>query len=285
MKTARRLTIPSAILRSLVMLQDGLNKMVDSNWRQSRCADDWALAITMETAELLDSYPWKWWKNLQAQVDTQNVKIELTDILHFSLSGAMQVGSDVTKMARTEDAETAGKQPARWCYFSRPRGAPPSAGTTAHSGGCAPSLPEPVCASECSVSDFMFFPLSEKSNAIASFRNVIQLANVHHFQLITEAVIAAAEDFNFNLVAYYVAKHTLNSIRQMKGYKDGTYVKTRSGVEDNVLLHECISSFTITDVTNEEGYREKWDDIMHRVFDAFGIPKEEQLNIGHWLKC
>lgn len=54
--------------------------------------------------------------------------------------------------------------------------------------------------------------------------------------------------------ATFMAKATLNEIRQMKGYKTGEYVKVRVGVEDNDRLHAVISAFinnegmTINDV-------------------------------------
>lgn len=46
---------------------------------------DWDTAIIVEISELIDSYPWKWWKNSE-EVDIQNAKIELVDIWHFVLS-------------------------------------------------------------------------------------------------------------------------------------------------------------------------------------------------------
>ncbi|ORC85278.1 putative dUTP diphosphatase [Trypanosoma theileri] len=259
-----RATLPPLILRSLAQLQDGLNTAVNVNWQQQRTPDDWALAIVMESAELMDSYPWKWWKNVKAQPDLQNVKIELTDIMHFSLSGEMQ-----TRLAAPLHQNMTGKPLQELCRFC----SPPETITT------ITTVPE---GSE--LNGILFFPLSETANAVASFRNIIQLANIWRFDLITEAVIAAAQDLGFNLVAYYVAKHTLNSIRQMSGYKDGTYVKVRDGVEDNVLLHECIASFSVEDVLNESTYLAAWDSIIHRVFDAFGTPKEAQYGVHRWLK-
>ncbi|KEG11241.1 putative dUTP diphosphatase [Trypanosoma grayi] len=263
MKRLRSVCLSPTILSSLAELQDGLNAMVDANWRQVRRPDDWALAITMESAELLDSYPWKWWKNVKAQPDLQNVKIELTDILHFSLSGEMQMRSSEARL-RNEVDNRSPKELCRLC--------------------CPPTAADAETATEGALQGVMFFPLTNTDNAVASFRNIIQLSNAHRFDLITEAIIKAAEDLGFNLVAYYVAKHTLNSIRQMKGYKDGTYVKVRGGVEDNELLHECIAPYSVEDVLSEGCYQETWEAIMHRVFDAFGTPKEKQLNISHWLK-
>lgn len=49
-------------------------------------AINWLRCSHMEIAELIDSYPWKHWKDLAADPDTQNAKVELTDVLHFLAS-------------------------------------------------------------------------------------------------------------------------------------------------------------------------------------------------------
>lgn len=270
MKRMRGDFVSSSILRSLAKLQNGLNEIVDPNWLQVRSLDDWALAITMESAELMDSYPWKWWKNIKSSVDIQNVKIELTDIFHFALSGDMQLHSE-----EKLQEDIVGKPLRSLCCFCYPPG---KRGTSMEK-----ETKEGIGAVD-NLLDIMFFPLTDTDNAVATFRNIIQLANAYRFDLVTEAIIAAARDLGFNLVAYYVAKHTLNNIRQMQGYKNGTYVKVRDGVEDNVLLHECVASFSMDEVLNEETYLDAWDSIMHRVFDAFGTPKAEQFGIDYWLK-
>lgn len=41
-------------------------------------------ALRMESAELVDSIPWKWWK--KQEPDWENVKVELVDMLHFWVS-------------------------------------------------------------------------------------------------------------------------------------------------------------------------------------------------------
>jgi dimeric dUTPase (all-alpha-NTP-PPase superfamily) len=82
---------------NLQMMKDMLQRQYDLNnftngqhWviRQTKSNKDtnFARAIYMECAELIDSYPWKHWKNTNDVVDTLNVKIEMIDILHFILS-------------------------------------------------------------------------------------------------------------------------------------------------------------------------------------------------------
>jgi dimeric dUTPase (all-alpha-NTP-PPase superfamily) len=48
-------------------------------------------AMQQETAELVDSVPWKWWAKYQ-KFDEQNARVELIDILHFVISIAQVLG-------------------------------------------------------------------------------------------------------------------------------------------------------------------------------------------------
>jgi len=43
-----------------------------------------------------------------------------------------------------------------------------------------------------------------------------------------------------DLYRTYVGKNVLNMFRQINGYKEGTYIKTWHGVEDNVALNELL---------------------------------------------
>lgn len=47
---------------------------------------NWLRCVHMEIAELIDSSPWKHWKDLSAKTDVENQKVEITDVLHFLLS-------------------------------------------------------------------------------------------------------------------------------------------------------------------------------------------------------
>jgi dUTP pyrophosphatase len=234
-KRARGVHIPATIIAALARMQDGLNKFIDVDWRTKRTADDWGLAVTMESTELLDSYPWKWWKNVNATPDFNNVRVELVDILHFALSGTMQT----TGLPKAE-------------------------------------APADVVTSIIS-------PLVDTKNAIVTFRSVIYLAKLHRFDLITEMVIAAADDLDFNMVGYYVAKHTLNYIRQLGGYKNGTYVKVTAGQEDNELLHACIAGTTVPQVLDEAHFTAEWSKVMASVYEAFAVAPKDRRTAESWL--
>ena len=52
---------------------------------------NYSRALSQETAELVDSVPWKWWAKYQT-LDLHNVKIEIVDMLHFLVSLALVAG-------------------------------------------------------------------------------------------------------------------------------------------------------------------------------------------------
>lgn len=248
MKHERISELPSAVSDALGKFQDGLNNLIDANWQKARSLDDWVLAITMESAELIDSYPWKWWKNINATPDIPNVKVEIVDLLHFALAGSIQSKNYPPKTEK---------------HFN---------------------LVSPQGNFDRSHQNFVFLPLTSTPNAVATMRNVIQLAEAYKFDRIIEGLFIAALDLGLNLVAFYVAKHTLNYIRQLRGYKAGTYVKVQSGVEDNALLHDCIKAVDVEDATNPDKFVEVWDNIIKKVYDAFNIPSEDRRTASFWLQ-
>lgn len=249
MKRSRIQDLPAVVRDSLGSFQDGLNELIDSSWQKTRSLDDWVLAITMESAELIDSYPWKWWKNINAAPDLQNVKVEIVDLLHFSLAGSIQ----------SKNYPPAVKD--------RPM-----------------HLVKPEQQYDTCFQDTIFLPLNKTPNAVATMRNIIQLAGVYKFDTITEGLFVAAADLGFDLVAFYIAKHTLNYIRQLNGYKAGSYVKVQKGVEDNVLLHDCIKSISPEDSVNPDKFIETWDVIISNVYNAFNVPQSDRKKASQWLK-
>ncbi|MCF6247288.1 MAG: dUTP diphosphatase [Desulfobacula sp.] len=51
---------------------------------------DWKRCTYLECAELIESYPWKHWKNIDAKPDYANIQIEAVDIWHFIMSQALE---------------------------------------------------------------------------------------------------------------------------------------------------------------------------------------------------
>lgn len=78
-------------------LQNELNRRigvdVSSMGEEERA--QWVLnytrALQQETAELIDSVPWKWWARYQ-KFDEQNARVEVVDLFHFLVSIAQVLG-------------------------------------------------------------------------------------------------------------------------------------------------------------------------------------------------
>ena len=69
-------------VETMLRLQDDMNTRIHPEWRAQGNA--WYRAIWVESAEMLDHYGWKWWK--QQTPDLEQVRLELVDIWHFGLS-------------------------------------------------------------------------------------------------------------------------------------------------------------------------------------------------------
>lgn len=63
--------------------------------------------------------------------------------------------------------------------------------------------------------------------------------DVYYVNEFLKAVNLTSEE----LSAIYMAKATLNEIRQNGGYKDGTYIKNYEGIEDNYRLRDIVEYF------------------------------------------
>jgi dimeric dUTPase (all-alpha-NTP-PPase superfamily) len=79
-------------IEEMYRLQDKLNCDTNgSEWARSGVtkegrAINWLRCIYMETVEAIDSLNWKHWKDIHAEDDVANLKVELVDIWHFMMS-------------------------------------------------------------------------------------------------------------------------------------------------------------------------------------------------------
>ena len=84
-------------LEEIFQMQDGLNRRIGVNLPPSTDEEKakWILnytrALQQETAELIDSVPWKWWAKYQ-KFDAQNARVEVVDLFHFLISLAQTLG-------------------------------------------------------------------------------------------------------------------------------------------------------------------------------------------------
>ncbi|MBI5486924.1 MAG: dUTP diphosphatase [Deltaproteobacteria bacterium] len=88
---------PTDMLAEIFDCQKALNKRigVDTDAMDEEQQVNWLLnysrALSQETAEMIDSVPWKWWAKYQ-KYDRANVQVEIVDMLHFLVSLAQVAG-------------------------------------------------------------------------------------------------------------------------------------------------------------------------------------------------
>lgn len=203
----------SQAINEMLSMQNALNEMTNgASWRSGQTqlgkVIDWRRCIVMESAELIDSYPWKHWKAVDAQTDIENVRVELVDIWHFLLSLALEnLDSDkvstILNKALTDSADTEFDL-ATLSVIEQVR---------------IHEIMMAIALQGVEVSDEYLAALAE------AFFNSCKVAGL-----------------NFDeLYQIYMAKNVLNKFRQDHGYKEGSYIKEWNGKEDNVVMFEIIS--------------------------------------------
>ena len=85
-------------IMELSEIQNKLNtELAGENWIDGVTAEgkdiDWDACIIVECAELIESFPYKHWKDINKQPDIENAKMELVDILHFILSKTIKLNN------------------------------------------------------------------------------------------------------------------------------------------------------------------------------------------------
>ena len=106
-------------LEEIFQMQDALNKRIGVNLppptdeEKAKWILNYTRAMQQETAELIDSVPWKWWAKYQ-KFDEQNAKVEVVDLFHFLVSIAQTLGMTADDVYQA--------------YLKKKRGEPPAAG-------------------------------------------------------------------------------------------------------------------------------------------------------------
>ncbi|DAB40768.1 MAG TPA: dUTPase [Sulfurovum sp. UBA12169] len=172
---------------------------------------DWKRCAYLECAELIESYPWKHWKNIDAKPDYENIKIETVDIWHFIMSEALQD------------------------YKIKNRGTIDALARSIHALPNYSIFAEPLETTE--------------KNYYEQIETVEKLIKSLFCETSTEKPIEAFIDIaiqsGLNLDALYklyIGKNVLNQFRQDRGYKEGTYHKLWNGIEDNIIMQQCLDA-------------------------------------------
>ncbi|NPA54701.1 MAG: dUTPase, partial [Aquificae bacterium] len=196
-------------------LQDELNSKINENWKKERTTTDFARAIWLECAELVESTPWKWWK--KQKLDMDNIKIEVVDIWHFILSFILlNAGSaeealksgfiDMFKKGLNEDLHNVDVNSV---YIHHYLG-------------------------ETDLTQKIIY-LTER--VAEGFLKDEPFEGIFFFGLLVKNTISFKD-----LYLLYIGKNILNHIRQEFGYKSGNYKKEIAGLEDNRYLFKLVQS-------------------------------------------
>ncbi len=203
-------------IKQMLLLQQQLNDATNGiGWENGKTKNgkliDWRRCIYLECAELIESYPWKHWKNIDANPDYENIKIEVVDIWHFIMSEMLRM------------YKTSGK------------------GDIDSLTHAIESLPN--------FHHFTQDTPEARNNYYDEISVIEELLEAlfgnHSASLLMEKFISIAIQSHLNLDALYqlyVGKNILNQFRQDHGYKDGSYIKHWNGKEDNVAMQQILSS-------------------------------------------
>lgn len=193
-------------IKQMLIMQDNLNNFTNGeDWKKGVTNKgkiiNWHTAIMGEVAELIDSTPWKHWKNIEADSDIANIKIEVIDLFHFYMSELLRTKS-VDELAFDIESQ----------FINELR----------------------------ENTKFNHETLNKVAKEFALLSLLTDIKGDTYDSVIVSKVFANLMNesmLSFNdLYEIYISKNVLNVFRQNNGYKEGTYIKEWNGVEDNVVL-------------------------------------------------
>ena len=202
-------------LLSMLTLQQQLNDNTNGKqWKEGFTkqgkAINWKRCIYLESAELIESYPWKHWKNIDAPADFANIEIELVDIWHFVLS----------ELLRTHQGSLES--------LSQSLSSLPSFQTFCSLTPLENEAREPMVEIEAVESFLSQLFCAEEENSLALAQGFFEMASTLQLSL-------------DRLYQLYIGKNILNQFRQDHGYKEGSYTKEWNGKEDNVVMQSILA--------------------------------------------
>jgi len=198
-------------------LQERLNDNTNGfGWRDGATKQgkiiNWKRCIVMESAELIDSFSWKHWKDIDSGIDLENIKIEMVDIWHFVMSYLLrfQSSEDAAKFSVLAMKNSSIKLPKEWSKRENSR------------------------------IDEILKPFEELM-ALALIKRDDKEYQKELVGQFWECVDVARMSFD-DVYRLYIGKNALNQFRQQHGYKEGNYKKLWNEKEDNVIMQEILNS-------------------------------------------
>lgn len=210
----------------MLELQQELNDATNGeNWEQGITKNgkkiDWRRCIYLEGAELIESYPWKHWKNIEATPDYDNIKIEIVDIWHFIMSEALRIYKIDNLGSITDIANSVTKMQGFDAFLQIEKG----------------EMLDPY----------------EEIELVEEMIKTLFCSNDINKLLITFLTMSSKLNLKLpELYELYIGKNILNKFRQNHGYKEGTYIKVWDNKEDNVVMQNILASQN--DISPQELY-------------------------------
>jgi len=213
----------------MLQLQNQLNEATNGEeWTKgitkNKKVINWKRCIYMECAEMIDSFGWKHWKNIEVQPDWDNLQIEVVDVWHFIMSLAIEN------------------------YAQNMKGSIEDLAMNISDLGSFLKI-------DTQENDF-----ADENSVMSKVEDIMRLAlakeGVDLDALIDEFfTLVSMSGLNLeSLYRLYIGKNILNQFRQDHGYKDGSYVKVWDGEEDNVVMKRIWEENG--ELTPEQLYRE-----------------------------
>ena len=202
-------------IKTMLTLQQQLNDATNgTGWENGLTKNgkqiDWRRCIYLEAAELIESYPWKHWKNIDASPDYENIKIEAVDIWHFVMSEALRI---YKTEALGSIADLANAIVTQEGYIEIKTDTHPTALSHYEEIGIVEDFIKSLfCGDTVEILVSKFFTVAKYSRLDLE-----------------------------SLYALYIGKNILNRFRQDHGYKEGSYIKQWDGSEDNVAMQEILA--------------------------------------------
>jgi dimeric dUTPase (all-alpha-NTP-PPase superfamily) len=215
----------------MLQLQHETNcALIDPNYLITRDEKvDFLLAAEQEASEAIDHLDWKWWAKNPAPLDLCQLQLEFIDVIHFALSQCMIDGHNFILSRGSTNVDEVFK------VFEEKVA---TLITSQFGNEMTQRITEDV-----GIDSF-------DTTIISMLRQMkVCCLDYQAAPLLINALIAChitgmtPED----VYTTYVKKAVLNRFRRANGYKEGTYNKLWSGLEDNVYLDTVASTIDPND--------------------------------------
>lgn len=249
----------------MLLLQKKLNdETCGLGWEKLGITDEgfeinWDRYMYMESAEFIESYPFKHWKNISVKADIENAQLEIVDIWHFLLSKLLSMKTDNNLLAKMIVEQNFEIKKAKKDILD--------------------------------INNLLLIEHFMKDclqNSIAKKDKNKKNVNIENITYTFIRIVNAMFENGLNdLTKLYFGKNALNKLRQDYGYKDGTYVKNwinvenNGQVEDNVIMIFLMNKLEDTSIESIYNALEDYYLNMKKIGDLTQIidqsPKDSSL--------